>query len=683
MKPVLVILVVGLSPDLLGEHTPALCKLAARGGVRPLSTVTPAVTCSAQATLVTGLPPSGHGIVGNGWYDRERSEIGFWKQSNALVSGDKLWERARRIDPACTTAKMFWWYNMYSTADWSATPRPQYPADGRKIPDHYAHPPELHDELDALLGRFPLFSFWGPRASIESSRWIGDATRHVMATRSPTIALTYLPHLDYDLQRFGPDLSVPELQGSLKDVDALVAGLVAQADDEGRDTLVVSEYGITPVTDAVHVNRALREAGLLSVRDESACGEQLDAGASRAFAVADHQVAHVYVNDPSALGRARAVLEALDGVESVHAGAGRAAIGLDHPRAGDLVAISRADRWFSYYHWLDDARAPDYARCVDIHRKPGYDPVELFVDPAIRSPALAAGWRLAKKRLGLRTLMDIIPIADTHLVKGSHGRPTDAPGAGPLVIGSNAGAAARGRGARRGLRRSRARARVRSRAGGGARGRPAGGLTGESGGRVGGRVGGPPERPPGGTRQGPSRRQLPATRRCQASVAAKHDAATSAPTGRSAAARAIASTSATAATSDPTAAGNAPGRPERMSERARAPTARIASASSAASAERGAAASPASGASPSAAYGQAERHRRRATAGTAGADIAATASSRASRVSPTIQANDIAARPATASPGTGTSSSAAPASARTRHSAISTGPSGVSSCVQS
>ncbi len=412
--------------------------MAARGGLRPLATVTPAVTCSVQSTLLTGTTPSEHGVVGNGWYERERSEVAFWKQSNALVSGEKLWERARRIDPACTTAKMFWWYNMYSSADWSATPRPQYPADGRKIPDHYAHPPELHDELDALLGTFPLFSFWGPRASIESSRWISDATRHVMATRAPTIALTYLPHLDYDLQRLGPDLEHPDLQRSLRDVDALCGELIEQADAEGREVIVVSEYGIVPVTDAVHVNRALRRAGLLVVRDESACGEQLDAGASRAFAVADHQVAHVYVNDPSALGQTRRLLESLDGVERVYGGDERAAIGLDHARTGDLVAVSRPDRWFSYYHWLDDDRAPDYARCVDIHRKPGYDPVELFVDPDIRLPSAKVAGILAKKKLGMRTLMDVISPSATHLVKGSHGRVTDTPGAGPLVIASNA-----------------------------------------------------------------------------------------------------------------------------------------------------------------------------------------------------------------------------------------------------
>ena len=165
--------------------------------------------------------------------------------------------------------------------------------------------------------------------------------------------------------------------------------------------LVVSEYGITPVSEAVHVNRALREAGLLRVRDERG-REQLDAGASDAFALSDHQIAHVYVNEPGALARTREVLEGLDGVEQVLDEEGKRAWGLDHPRSGELVAISRADRWFSYYFWLDDARAPDYARTVDIHRKPGYDPVELFIDPAVRSPKLAIGSRLARRKLGLR-----------------------------------------------------------------------------------------------------------------------------------------------------------------------------------------------------------------------------------------------------------------------------------------
>ena len=439
MNPALVILAVGLSPALVGEHTPNLKRLAARGGMRPLSTITPAVTCSVQSTLLTGLMPSGHGIVANGWYFRDSSEVWLWRQSNRLVAGEKVWEAARRRDPAFTCAQMFWWYNMYSSADWSATPRPMYPADGRKIPDHYAHPHELHDELDAKLGTFPLFKFWGPLTDISSTDWIARATLHVMETRNPTLALCYLPHLDYNLQRLGPDLAHPRVQQDLRELDAACGTLIDHAAASGREVIVVSEYGITPVTEAVHVNRALREAGLVAVRPEEHGREVLDAGASAAFAVADHQVAHVYVNDRARLGEVRALLEKLDGVERVLDDAGKRALGLDHERSGELVAISKADRWFSYYYWLEDRLAPDFARTVDIHRKPGYDPVELFFDPQLSLPKLASAWRLAKRKLGLRTLMDVISLKDTALVKGSHGRLTDDPRHGPLVISSRAG----------------------------------------------------------------------------------------------------------------------------------------------------------------------------------------------------------------------------------------------------
>ena len=436
MQKALVVLVVGLSPDLVGPHTPNICRLVQRGGIRALNTTTPAVTCTAQSTLVTGLTPAEHGAVGNGWYFRDLSEVWFWRQSNHLIGGEKIWEAGRTRDPEFTTAKMFWWYNMYASVDWSATPRPMYPADGRKIPDHYAFPAELHDELDARLGQFPLFKFWGPATDITSSEWIARATLHVMATRDPTLTLTYLPHLDYNLQRLGPDLNHPDLIKDLLAIDGVCGELIDAAEKQGRETIIVSEYGITPVRDAVHINRALREAGLVKVRIEEHGREQLDAGASDAFAVADHQIAHVYVRSGTPIAPVKSLLENLDGIERVLDDDGKRACGLDHPRSGELVAISDADRWFSYYYWLDDARAPDYARTVDIHRKPGYDPVELFVDPAIRWPMLAVGWRLAKRKLGMRSLLDVISLKDTHIVKGSHGRPTDTPSQGPLVISS-------------------------------------------------------------------------------------------------------------------------------------------------------------------------------------------------------------------------------------------------------
>ena len=433
MKQTLVLLVVGLTPSLVGEHTPNLARLVKRGGQRPLDTIVPAVTCSVQATLMTGELPSVHGAVANGWYFRDTSEVSLWKQSERLLSGEMIWDAGKKLDPDFTCAKMFWWYNMYSTADWTATPRPMYPADGRKVPDHYTKPGSLRDELNARLGTFPLFNYWGPTASLRSTEWIVGATEHVTDTRQPTLSLVYIPHLDYDIQRFGPDLSHPRVQHALRDVDAAIAPLLDSAERDGREVIVVSEYGITPVSEAIHINRALREAGLIAWRDEMG-REVIDHGESQAFAVADHQLAHIYVRDPNDIDAVANLVARLDGVETVVGDEGKREIGLDHPRSGELVAIARADRWFSYYYWLDDAKAPDYAATVDIHRKPGYDPVELFVDPDLKMPKLQIGWKIGKRKLGFRGLLDVTSVSRTDLVKGSHGRITDRPEDGPLLI---------------------------------------------------------------------------------------------------------------------------------------------------------------------------------------------------------------------------------------------------------
>ena len=432
MRRTVVLNVVGLTPELIGEHTPHLAAFAARGAQRPLETVLPAVTCSVHATFTTGLTPGGHGAVANGWYFRDLAEVWLWRQSNHLVQGEKVWEAARRRDPGFTCAKMFWWYNMYASVDYSVTPRPLYPADGRKLPDIYAEPPELRDELSAALGTFPLFHFWGPTADIRSTQWIADASRRVYDARRPTLTLVYLPHLDYNLQRLGP--SDPAIAGDLRQVDAVCGELIEHFERDGARVIVLSEYGITPVTGPVHINRVLRRAGLVRVKPELG-REVLDAGASEAFAVADHQVAHVYVRNPDRVAEVKRLLEGVDGIERVLDGEGKRAHGLDHERSGELVAVSRADRWFSYYFWLDDDLAPDYARTVDIHRKPGYDPAELFVDPAIRFPRAKVGATVAKKKLGFRYLMEVIPL-DGSLVRGSHGRLTDRPEAGPLLITS-------------------------------------------------------------------------------------------------------------------------------------------------------------------------------------------------------------------------------------------------------
>jgi predicted AlkP superfamily pyrophosphatase or phosphodiesterase len=422
--------VVGLTSRMLGPDMPRLTAWARDAAVAHVAPAFPAVTCTAQSDYLTGQPPSVHGIVGNGWYSREDAEVRFWKQADGLVQAPRIWQAARAAAPDFTCANLFWWFNMYSAADYSVTPRPMYPADGRKIPDVYTAPGHLRTVLQHDLGTFPLFEFWGPRASIRSTQWIAAAARHVELARPATLTLVYLPHLDYNLQRVGP--GDPRAAADLRQVDEVCGDLIAFFESRGVRVVVLSEYGLCDVSRPVHLNRAFREAGLIEVRQELGL-EVLDPGASAAFAVADHQVAHVYVNDRSKLHEVRGILERTPGVERVLDEAGQRELRVDHGRSGDLVAVAERDAWFTYYYWLDDRRAPDYARTVDIHRKPGYDPVELFLDPAIRFPMLKVGWTLARRRAGFRTLLDVIPL-DATLVRGSHGR-ADAPGPdGPVLI---------------------------------------------------------------------------------------------------------------------------------------------------------------------------------------------------------------------------------------------------------
>lgn len=430
MHKTVVINVVGLSARLLGEHTPHLQQWIAQGQMVTIKPVLPAVTCSAQATYLTGCYPKDHGIVANGWYFKDDCEIKFWRQSNKLVQAPKIWDIARSIDPTFTCANLFWWYNMYSDADYAVTPRPLYPADGRKLPDIYTQPANLRSTLQSELGQFPLFKFWGPATSAESSEWIAASAKRVEEIYNPTLTLIYLPHLDYCLQKIG--CQPHQIAQDLCEIDAICADLITYYETRGAQVIVLSEYGITPVDQPIHLNRVLRQAGLLQVREELG-RELLDAGASRAFVVADHQIAHVYVNDVNCLAQVKQLLEQTDGIDLVLDEVGKVTYQLNHPRSGDLVAVAKPNAWFTYYYWLDDQKAPDFARTVDIHRKPGYDPAELFIDPQIKLPKLKLGLTLLKKKLGFRYLMDVTPL-DASLVKGSHGHLTPAPADCPLLI---------------------------------------------------------------------------------------------------------------------------------------------------------------------------------------------------------------------------------------------------------
>ena len=410
--------IVGLSESLLGPRLPALTAFAAQHGRQSYAPAFPALTCTAQSSLSTGTSPARHGIVANGWYDRESAEVRFWKQSNHLVRGDKLWDKLRRDIPGFTCAKLFWWYNMYSGADFSITPRPLYPADGRKVFDIHTQPMLLRDELKRDLGEFPFRAFWGPAAGIAASEWIAAAAKQVEENHSPTLNLVYLPHLDYALQKDGP--LAPNIPHELEKIDRVAADLIGYYAARGVRTLVLSEYGISPVSRPLHLNRLFRTKGWLLLKNELG-RETLDCGGSRAFAVADHQIAHVYVNDPSILNEVRSMLEETPGVDEVRVPREIWGCGIATDRAGDFIAIAEPDAWFTYYFWENDALAPDYARTIDIHRKPGYDPCELFIDPALKLPQLRIARFLLQKTLGLRGLLDIIPL-DASLVKGSHGR---------------------------------------------------------------------------------------------------------------------------------------------------------------------------------------------------------------------------------------------------------------------
>ena len=421
MKKTVVINVVGLTKRLIGEHTPFIKSFLVRGQASYIEPVLPAVTCAVQSTYLTGKWPSEHGIVGNGWYFKDECEVKFWRQSNKLVEQPKIWDDLKEKYPNFTCANHFWWYNMYSNVDFSLTPRPNYLADGRKIPDVYSYPAELRDEMQSTLGTFPLFEFWGPKTTINSSKWIANAALLTDKKHNPDLTLIYLPHLDYNLQRYGLDFKI--ISKDLNEIDAVVKQLVQHYESLDTRVILLSEYGITNVNKPIHLNRILRKEGYIAIREERGL-ELLDAGQSDAFAVADHQIAHVYCKNEKDIVKVATLIKAVEGVEKVLYGEDLKDYHIDHDRCGDIVVVADKDSWFTYYFWLDDAKAPDYARMVDIHKKPGYDPVEMMTDPKDKLVMAKVVGKLIQKKMGFRTVMDIIPINAT-LIKGSHGRITE------------------------------------------------------------------------------------------------------------------------------------------------------------------------------------------------------------------------------------------------------------------
>jgi predicted AlkP superfamily pyrophosphatase or phosphodiesterase len=394
--------VVGLEQKHLDSGLlPNIAKIAENGEVAKLEPTFPAVTSTVQASILSGKYPREHGIISNGLYDRSTYNVSFWEQSSSLVQAERLWDVVKQKDSDQKTAVLFWQNTMYANSDIVVTPRPIH-LDEKIVMWCYSKPIGYYEKLKEKLGEFNLASYWGPLASPNSSEWIANAAEYTLESERPNFLFVYIPHADYSAQRFGKE--AVQVRDDLKKADEIVGRLVQKVTDLGireeTQFVIISEYAFNDVSGAVPLNIVLRDAGLLSIRTVQE-KEYLDFEYSKAFAMVDHQVAHIYIKDGYEK-ETRKALEHTDGVSRILDSTAKKELAIDHERSGELIAVSARDRWFSYYWWYDENRAPDFARKVDIHRKPGYDPVELFIDQKTKSIPLEAG-----------------------LIKGSHGRPPD------------------------------------------------------------------------------------------------------------------------------------------------------------------------------------------------------------------------------------------------------------------
>lgn len=389
---------------------PNLKQLTAGGDRAPLVAGFPAVTCAVQANMTTGLPPSEHGMVANGCYWRDTPPAGsedkagqveLWTMWNDAIERPQLWDLLHEHDKEIKSAMWFALNNKGCGADYICTFAPIHNPDGSESLWCYTRPEMMYGDLRDAFDHFPLKHFWGPLAGIPSSSWIISSAIWAAEQHRPNFWYIYIPHLDYATQKNGPDS--PEAAKALEELDAELGRLFAEFarihDGQSLLWLVASEYVVSPVDHVTYPNRVLRELGLLELTDVDGT-EQLDFAGSRAFALADHQHSHVFVRGEEHIGKIVDRFRREPGIAEVLTRDQLDRYELNHPRAGDVVLVSEPNSWQAYYWWLDDACAPDYARKMDIHRKPGYDPVELFFDPATKG----------------------IPL-DATLVRGSHGAP--------------------------------------------------------------------------------------------------------------------------------------------------------------------------------------------------------------------------------------------------------------------
>ncbi|HHX7182127.1 alkaline phosphatase family protein [Bacillus cereus group sp. BY128LC] len=401
-KNVVVLDIISLTEEHLNdaELTPNIRKLLENGQQARIKPVFPAVTGSMQATYIAGTSPAEHGIICNGLPNWDTKEITMWNQTMLPVEGKKIWEKLKEEDLAAETAVLFWQFSKLSTADYVVTPAPIH-LDKKTIMWCDSKPRGLYEKLRGKYGEFDLKSFWGPLSSVKSSEWILDAAIDVLEEYKPRLSLVYLPNIDYNAQRFGPESEAAKR--SIKEIDSLIGNFVEQLEErnlkEQTRLVILSEYNFKTVNRPIFINQTLNKEGYVAIKHVENM-DFLDLEMSKAFALADHQLAHVYIQDSRDIGGVKEILERTPGIAEVWGEEEKRVHKINHELSGQLIAIAEPDSWFVYYWWLNDEQAPEFAYNVDIHRKPGYDPVELFVNP--------------------KTLQ--IPL-EPERIKGSHGLP--------------------------------------------------------------------------------------------------------------------------------------------------------------------------------------------------------------------------------------------------------------------
>ena len=399
----LIVNVAGLGFDLLEQH-----QATQQAGLtyQPLQGTFPALTCVAQAEFRTGETPNAHGLVANGRYFRDLHRAMFWEQSANLIAGPRIWDNARDAASPKTVGMLFWQQSLGERADVILSPAPIHKHHGGMIMDCYSQPTNLYATLCKKIGKpFPLHRYWGPLAAAKVGDWIATATAHVMqdVSLAPDLLLTYLPSLDYDLQRFGP--ASPQAGDALQQTRAQIDVLLDAAQKSDYDVVIFGDYAIAPVHGpAVFPNQALADAGLLAVRTIRN-KQYVDLHTSRAFAMVDHEIAHVYVREPADQPAVRDAMHRLPGIAEVLDQSEQRAHHLAHDNGGEFLLIAEQGHWLAYPWWRESCHAPDFATHVDIHNKPGYDPCELFFG----------------RRFGLPFPPEVSQ--DTTRIRGSHGCP--------------------------------------------------------------------------------------------------------------------------------------------------------------------------------------------------------------------------------------------------------------------